>query len=185
MRDKRQFPLALKVAFLLMLLIYTLVGYAGCLLYGEDTNPILTANLTVSPGGWISAAVTFLIIMRAYVTIASLITICVEVPEEMLLGLFQPNQKKVFRTLVLWFFVLLAYVFREHVDYVEAVTGSLPCMLSAFICPAVFYLKAQEYELSRNLKTLLWVFIVICGCIGVSMTVTDFINLFAGQTATS
>jgi len=179
MRDQSQFPLALKVAFLLMLLIYSLVGFAGSMLYGADTNPILTANLTLSPGGWISAAVTFLIIMRAYVTIASLITICVEVPEEMLLGIFKPSQKKMFRTAVLWFFVFLAYIFRYHIDYVEAVTGSLPCMLSAFICPAVFFLKARQYEISRLRKTSLYVFITICAIIGVAMATTDIINLFS------
>jgi len=178
MNDKSQFPLALKVAFLLMLIIYTAVGYAGSMLYGGDTNPILTANLTISPGGWISAAVTFLIIMRSYVTVASLITICVEVPEEMLFGIFMPRQKKLFRTLVLWFFIVLAYLFRQHVDLVEAVTGSLPCMLSAFICPTVFFLKAKEYDLSKTMKTGLWIFILIGGLIGIFMTATDFINLF-------
>merc|ERR1719499_159498 len=162
MKDKSQFPLALKVAFLMMLAIYSLVGYCGCLLYGSETNPILTANLIISPGGWMSSGVTFLIIVRAYVTIASLITICVEVPEEMLLGFFEPSKKKMFRTLVLWFFVILAYVFREHVDYVEAVTGSLPCMLSAFICPAIFCLKARQYTLSQFSSTCLVLFIVVC-----------------------
>lgn len=176
MKEPQRFPSALKIAFVSMVLIYCAVGFSGIILYGEDTDPLLTRNMTTWPGGFVSKLVTLLIVLRSYVSIAPLLGVAAEIQENLVFGIEKPQHKRIFRTVLLWMFVIVSYLCSNNIDYVEAITGSIASIVTVFVFPPMFYLKLYP-DVDIFSKVGIWVLILVSIILGAFLTVVDVYDL--------
>merc|ERR1719410_2334403 len=113
----------INLSFALMFLIYAGCGVVGYLIYGEDTNILVSVNMVSNPGGILPAIMTGVIVAKNYFTIAPLTSVLCD-SSEIIMGIGdKPGKQRVFRTSMYMVAIVLAYVCSDSLPFLESLTG--------------------------------------------------------------
>jgi len=185
MKNKEQFPTALLLSFVSIYIIYCTVGLAGWLSFGDATDIICTENMKYHPGGLLFYVATGIIVINTFVSVPPFLSVISELFEDYF-GIRKSSGKRVFRSCLLWFLALGAYFLTNYLNYVEAITGSFPACLAAFVLPPLFLFYSQNKVVNSknsgvfqgNAKSYgLWFCIIMGLVFGVGFTIIDFLRL--------
>ncbi|XP_021720350.1 amino acid transporter AVT1A-like [Chenopodium quinoa] len=148
MSDKKKFQKALTIIFALSISVYLLVAVSGFLMFGEDTDSQVTLNLPEN-----SAATTIALwttVLSPFFKYPLLLNPLARSLEELL----SPNLSNScwciipLRTTLVVSSVCVAFLV-PFFGYVMAFTGSLLCLLTSIVVPALGYIKV-----AKNLSTI-------------------------------
>ena len=198
MSKPKDFEKVVNTSFLIMFITYSSFAVFGYLQYGLNTNVIITGNLlssnNINIGFMIESKILIIfVILSVYFQITPIISVTSEIPE-MLLNIFPNNtdtndiikskrfKMKIFRSIVSIFGSILAYYFLDNLPILEACTGSLCTMITAVICPALFYGFLYKKELTFLTKFTLILYIIIGITFAIYGTFNDILSALQQQT---
>mmetsp|Transcript_30971 Transcript_30971/g.54317 ORF Transcript_30971/g.54317 Transcript_30971/m.54317 type:complete len:533 (-) Transcript_30971:3-1601(-) len=136
-KDKSSINKVVGLSFFFMWIIYCVTAAAGYLFHGRDAHVLVTEDIMIKNPGWCFELVTFLVLAKSYCSVSPIISILNEIPEAGL-GITSDWARRTSRTLCLAILSVLAYICQDHLDIVEALTGSAFTMCSSFILPPLF-----------------------------------------------
>ena len=186
-RERSLFPSILSLGLLIIAALYSSVGMAGYIGYGEDTKEIVTLNL---PNGWVTAAVKFAISFALFFTFPVMMLPVHEVNERRLSAIPFIREHVVTSTLRRRFFfrgmrsltVLLVAAVAMGVPRFSvfiSLVGSSVCSMLAFVLPAIIHLLVAGRTASPVSKAgdiLLACFGLCLGCWGTYDSVSRFLR---------
>ena len=182
MKNKKDFEKVLNVSFIIMFITYASFAFVGYLQYGNNTKIVITGNLR-DHNNVIrlieSKVLIIFVICSVYFQITPLISVVCEIPEQ-LLNIYtdgkdvsqsqinikhKQKKQKIFRTFSAIFGSILAVLFMDNLPILEAITGTLCTMITAVICPALFYTFLYRKEIDYMSVCMLITYV----CIGVGL----------------
>jgi len=133
MKEPERFPSVMVAAFVAMFNIYSGVEFSGIILYGADTDPLLTRKMEYWPGGVVCKIATILNVLRSFVSISPLLGVAAEIQEILVFGIEKPFSRRIFRTVLLLFM------------------GSLASIVTVFVfTPCLAHEKTKEIRRKNN-----------------------------------
>jgi len=156
--DRKWFPSLLKNTLFAITALMAVFGCCGYLAFGAATEAPITLNLE----GTSATVVKFALCIGLYFTFPIMMFPVNEVMEDMFLPLDGSRPNTLFRTLVVLFSALTAYVIPNFGLFLGLV-GSSICTILGFILPCYFHLKAFGQSDLRGWEILLDYFLIIFG----------------------
>jgi len=164
MKHPKNFNRMVDTTFLLMFIVYAGCGVIGFLIYGSDTNILVSVNMVDNPGGILPKIMTGVIVAKNYFTIAPLTSVLCS-STEIIMGIGEkPMLQRLFRTFMFLLAMCIGYLAWDELPFLESITGAVCTMMTSFICPTAFSMVLFRGELgiiSRCIHIVLFTF----GCV--------------------
>lgn len=177
MRNQGSFDKMLDWSFGIMLGIYTAIALFGYLVFGGDTQVLITTNLAEDwPKNWICAVITGFVVANCYCSIAPMFAVLCEIPEE-IWNIRNRWTKRGFRTVLLGVVSVAAYYTVEQLAIVEAVTGGVCTMMTSIILPGAFYAMLYWHEMSCCNKFACMLLVTLGFALSAMLTIGDVKNI--------
>jgi len=164
----------MNICFFIISIVYAVMGGCGYLTYGDTVHVLVTEDLVQYPGGLTPTVATWLILIGSFCKISPLMVVAGECTEGVV-GIVKPWQQRLLRTILFSAVSVTAYLLRNDVDLIEAMTGSVATSITALIVPAVGYaLVSGAFHVSTwsDVGTL----------VGVALTILLSVLLVVGNT---
>ena len=156
MAQPEKYNYALRIAFVIMFLIYSLEAVSGYLafgwLLGDKVDVLVSTNmLQWQDSGFLSTLMTAGVVGKSYCSLSPLMAVVSDFPEA-LVGWqgkqVAPFKRRVLRTLLLIFSSFVAYPCAVYnlLPMVEALTGSMCSMFASVVLPSTFWVIVQHHE---------------------------------------
>ncbi|GAB5363371.1 hypothetical protein AAMO2058_000877200 [Amorphochlora amoebiformis] len=136
--------------FLIIGVIYAIMGGCGYYIYGNSVDVLVTQNLIEYPGGILPKIVTVLILIGTFCKISPLMVVAGELTESWIGISTMPWLQRLYRTIIFLCVTSFAYILRDDVDLLEALTGSIATSLTALLVPALGYTIATGSHLCQT-----------------------------------
>merc|ERR1711879_212685 len=105
--------------FSFMYLIYGLTALFGFLLYGSQTDILISANMIEYPGGWLTGLTALVVILNCYTSVGPILSVLAEWPEENLKWQNFPWRQRAFRTFIFAGITVAAYLVINYLAFLE------------------------------------------------------------------
>lgn len=190
MRDRRQFPKSVMIAYAFSTVICMFVGVIGYLMFGSDVQSEITINLLSTPG-YPKALNRVAVLMTGITSLtkAPLAIKSISANVDVILGLKTMKEEKsrgltglagylTVRVGVNLLVLFLAICF-PNFDRVMSILGSAFVFLISVILPALFYIRIMDRTktrtFSRSGRIAFWTLITVFSVIGLFCTVWAFL----------
>jgi len=169
MGKPHQYERLLSVCFAIMFLVYAAMGVAGYIVYGAESEVLVTSNIATWPGGvaaWISIS---LVVSSCACTIAPVVAVLADPFEAKLLGRHSEGKctswaVRGIRTCLFGAAATFAYVMRANLGNLESLMGGVASIQTSLVLPSLFYVKMFASELSCCTKFVNYS-IAVAGCL--------------------
>jgi len=148
MERKQDFPLMVRAVFLTMFVLYTAVALSCLFTFGSETNILITENYAEWPGGAVIKILIIIMLLKCMSLLPGNLNMVCEIPEGMLGFHNKPNMKRLIRGTSFILVCALGWLARDHLDFLEAITGATCTMATSVLFPILFYILILWPELS-------------------------------------
>eukprot|EP01084_Bolivina_argentea_P167070 290025_1 len=157
MREPHKFEKILDISFLIMFFIYSMAGIFGALIYGSDTDIIITSNLINEDStarSVVAKIVVGIIILGLCAEASMIFLVLTEIPE----AYVNMNSKfkaktKIFRTFGFSCLVAISWFLPPYLDILIGFVGLVTTMLTSIICPILFYYGLKKHYVKHHFLT--------------------------------
>lgn len=161
MEKPEEFNQMLDFCWWIMFMVYAGAGVVGYLTYGYASSIIISTNLVENPGGALAKVTAGFIIAKNYLTINPYIAVLCDNTEIMMGIEKQPYKQRVYRFGIFMLATILAFLLRDAIPFLEAVTGAISTMITAFLLPSILYgflYKEISSRCSRAISLFIFIF---------------------------